>query len=432
MTPQCQFTVMAPVVPGRERALRSLLDSMNALPGCAEPRNPILPFGAFPQLHFARLVLLDDATMGDLALHGKLRPATARYLVLMGDCDGLARDCLADMAQRAGAGLRMLFSHCERFAAQGDLLGWMLAHDRPAAVFYVHRRGRTVQQVREERALRLALAARVPRQPVASGAEAQQRRRELIAFVDAEIRAGRLALTPPLPAPLSWRAANLLHLIAVPLLGLMAMPFLVVLLPLLAVVLRRHETHDPEFCPAPATAAVLAMQRLEDHDLTNQFTASGPVKPGRFRRWLLVVLLALLDYACRHVFNRGHLARVQTIHFARWVLLDDTTRVVFASSYDGGHEAYMDDFINKAGWGLNLIFSNGVGWPRTAWLVKGGARRELDFKRYQRRHQQPSQVWYKAYPGLTLTDIERAGRIRAGLQRQRMSDAQALEWLRLL
>ena len=67
----------------------------------------------------------------------------------------------------------------------------------------------------------------------------------------------------------------------------------------------------------------------------------------------------------------------------------------------------MDDFINKVGWGLNLVFSNGVGWPRTDWLIKGGARREQLFKYYQRRHQVPTQVWYKAYPGLTLVDLER-------------------------
>jgi hypothetical protein len=432
MTPQCEFTVMAPVVPEREGALRALLESMNGLPGCADPRNPILPFGAFAQLHFARLVLLDDGTMGDLTLHGRAPPPRARHLVLMGECDGPAPACLADMAERAESGLRQLFGHCERFDADADLLAWMRAHERPAAVFYVQRRGRTVGQVREECALRLALGARVRRQPVASASEAQQRRRELVAFVDDEVRAGRLTLTPPLPTPPAWRAAHLLNLVGIPLLGLVALPFLVLLLPLLAVVLRMHEKRDPEFCPRPDRAAVQAMQRLEDHDLTNQFTAAGPVKPGLFRRWLLIAVLTLLDYTCRHVFYRGHLTRVQTIHFARWVLLDDKTRVLFASNYDGGHEAYMDDFINKAGWGLNLVFSNGVGWPRTDWLLKGGARHELPFKHYQRRHQQPSQVWYKAYPGLTLTDLERGGRIRAGLERKQMSDAQALAWLKLL
>jgi hypothetical protein len=129
---------------------------------------------------------------------------------------------------------------------------------------------------------------------------------------------------------------------------------------------------------------------------------------------------------------RNGLARAQTLHFARWILLDNNTRVVFASNYDGGQEAYMDDFINKVGWGLNLIFSSGVGFPRTAWLVQGGARREQPFKRYLRRHQRPSQVWYKAYPGLTCTDLDRASQIREGLQRPRMSDAEALAWLRLL
>ena len=29
----------------------------------------------------------------------------------------------------------------------------------------------------------------------------------------------------------------------------------------------------------------------------------------------------------------------------------------------------MDDFINKVALGLNLVFSNGIGWPRTRFLV---------------------------------------------------------------
>jgi hypothetical protein len=114
------------------------------------------------------------------------------------------------------------------------------------------------------------------------------------------------------------------------------------------------------------------------------------------------------------------------------VFIDGKTRVLFASNYDGSHESYMDDFINKAAWGLNLAFSNGFGWPRTDWLLKGGARHELNFKYYQRRHQLPTQVWYKAYPGLTLTDLERNRRIREGFEMHQMTDAQALEWLRLL
>ena len=143
-------------------------------------------------------------------------------------------------------------------------------------------------------------------------------------------------------------------------------------------------------------------------------------------------LLTLIDYTCRHVFTCGFLARVQTIHFAFWAFLDDKRRLVFTSNYDGGHEAYMDDFINKVAWGLNLAFSHGVGWPRTRWLVARGARIENKFKNYQRRHQLPTQVWYRAYPGLALVDLKHNQRIREGLELASVTDAQAQAWLRLL
>jgi hypothetical protein len=424
--------VVAPVAAGREPALRELLSTMNSLPGVVDPGNAVLPFGEFERLHFARLVLLDDTTMLDLQVYGLPVSRVPTYLALIGDCDGRSREFLADLARRAQAGLRRIFSHCEGFDAQGDLLAWLLVHERPASASYVNWVGRTVRQVKQESALQQALAAKVSREPLASGADAQRRRRELIAFVEAEVRAGRLELTPPEPTPLGWQIRKIVHLIGVPLVGLIALPFLIVLLPLFIVQLRTRETSDPEFCPRPAADAVRTMQQLEDHDITNQFTALGPVKPGRFRRWLVIVLLVLIDYTCRHIFTRGYLARVQSIHFARWVFLDDKTRVLFASNYDGSHESYMDDFINKVAWGLNLVFSNGFGWPRTDWLIKGGARRELLFKYYQRRHQLPSQVWYKAYPGLTAVDLARNQRIRTGLERADMSDEQALAWLRLL
>jgi hypothetical protein len=424
--------VMAPLAAGREGSLRLLLESMNSAPGTADPGNAVLPFGAFERLHFARLVLLDDPTLADVEAYG-LRPSKAPlHLAFMGDCDGPARHMLADLAQRAGPGLRRIFAHCEGFDEDGDLLAWMLARDTPVAANYVNWVGRSVLQIRQESALQRALSAKVVRRPLTSGAEAQAARRGLMAFVEAEQHAGRLALSPPERTPLRWRIAKLANAGAVPVVGIIALPFLIVLSPWLVYLLRTRETSDPDICPRPQTGALQALQDLEDRDVSNQYTAIGTLKPGRFRRELLSVLLLLVDYACRHVFTRGHLARVQTIHFARWVFIDDKRRVVFASNYDGGHQAYMDDFINKVGWGLNLLFSNGLGWPRTRWLILGGARIEQSFKRYQRRHQIPTQVWYKAYPGLALVDLKRNQRIREGLQRERMSDAQALAWLRLL
>jgi hypothetical protein len=431
VTPQSQFTIVAAVRAGRESALRALLASMTSQPGMADPKNALVPFGEFERLHFARLALLDDPTLGDVESYGLRPPQLPVYLAFLGDCDGPAHDCLADIARRAEAGLRSIFAHCEGFEG-GDLLAWMKAHDLPISASYVNWVGRTVQQIREESALQQALAARVNRAPIVSGADAQQRRRELIEFVQTETAAGRLKLTPPRPTPLTWWLARIANAVVVLSLGLLALPFLIVLAPLLILRLRRLETTDPEICPTPDPAALLDLQLIEDFDVTNQYTALGSVKPGWFRRGLLKLILVAIQFACRNIFTRGYLARVQTIHFARWVFLDNKTRVMFTSNYDGGHQAYMDDFINKVGWGLNIVFSNGIGWPRTDWLITRGARREMQFKYFQRRHQLPTQVWYKAYPGLTLINMTRNARIRVGLERGQMSDAEASAWLGLL
>ncbi|MDF0673332.1 MAG: hypothetical protein P0120_03165 [Nitrospira sp.] len=424
--------LVAQVAPGRERGLRDLLETMNSDPGMADSANAVLPFGQFERLHFARLVVLDDPTLGDIEAHAVPRPNLPVYLAFIGSCDGSAGECIADLAQRADTGLRRIFMHCDDFNADDDLLPWMQAHQHRLAANYINWVGRTVRQVKEESALQRALAAKVPRASLASAAQAQQLRRELIDFVDAEVSAGRLGLTPPDPTPLRWKIAKLLHLVAIPLAGLILLPFLIVLSPLLIFILRTKENSDAEICPPPDRAALLELQRLEDYDVTNQYTAFGSVKPGLFRRWLVTMVLTLIDYTCRHVFTRGFLARVQTIHFAFWAFLDDKRRLVFTSNYDGGHEAYMDDFINKVAWGLNLAFSHGVGWPRTRWLVARGARIENKFKHYQRRHQLPTEVWYRAYPGLALVDLKRNQRIREGLELAHVTDTQAQAWLQLL
>jgi hypothetical protein len=432
VTPQSQFLLLAPVRECDGPGLRGLLATMNSAPGMADPANALVPFGQFERLHYARLAVLDDPTIDDIEAHGIPPPILPLYLAFLGSCDGPADECIADLAGRAGAGLRRIFAHCDGFDAQTDLLAWMKSHQRPLAASYINWVGRTVRQIREESALRRALAARVPRLPLGSGWEAQQLRRELIDFVDTEVSAGRLGLTPPDPTPVRWQVAKLLNLVAIPLAALILLPFLIVLAPLFIFVLRTKEESDPEVCPPLDPAALVELQKLEDHDVSNQYTAIGTVKPGLFRRWLVTVLLVLIEYTCRHVFTRGFLARVQTIHFAFWAFLDNKCRLIFTSNYDGGHEAYMDDFINKVAWGLNLAFSHGVGWPRTRWLVARGARIEDKFKRYQRRHQVPTEVWYKAYPGLTLADLKRNQRIREGLERVCVSNAQAEAWVQLL
>jgi len=432
MTPQSLFMLVAPLEASRVEPLRTLLASMNLRPGEADPENPLVPFARFDRLHFARFLVLDDPTVDDITVYGLPRPGFGASLAFLADCDGPTDAFLADLVGRAGDGLRRIFAHCRGFTAGGDLLGWMKAHAVRPAASYVNWIGRTVRQIREEAALREALLAYLDREAAAlAGTEASRIRGRLREFVAAERQAGRLTLTPPEPTPLAWRVGELLHAVGVPLLLLLLAPLFLLYLPLFAFQLRRRERRDPEITPRPDPDRVRRLAELEDHDVTNQFSAIGTVKPGLFRRTIVVFILWILDYGMRHLYNQGYLTRVTTIHFAHWTFLDGKRRLFFASNYDGSLESYMDDFINKVAWGLNLAFSNGVGYPRTNWLILDGAKDEQKFKHFLRRHEMPTEVWYKAYPGLSSVDLQRNARIRQGLEQPEMTATEASQWLSL-
>jgi hypothetical protein len=430
MIPQDNLIVLAEVAEARVEALRALLSTMTltGAPGTADPANALLPFGVFDTIHFARLVVLADNTLADRAPYPQLPRTEPTYLCLMADCDGDATALLERIAREC-PGLKRIFEFCVDFDASGNLESWLKAHRIRASTSYVNWLGRTVSQVQEEARLRELLREALPR------LAAQEPHLQL-----SELRAAvrdKAPLTPLPPTPSDWRNRNLAHFlipIVIAAICLIVFPFVTVPLAVVGLIiflieLRRRELSDP-IVENPYDAAWVAKLRLgEDHDVTNQYTAMGSIKPGRFRLNLELVILYATDWAARHIFTRGGLGRIGTIHFAHWILIDDQRRAFFCSNYDGSHEAYMDDFINKAGFGLNLSFSSAIAYPQTDWLIKKGAWREQDFKRFQRRHQIPTDVWYKAYPGLTARDLARNSRIRNGFEKATMSDDEIRRWL---
>jgi hypothetical protein len=432
MTPQSSFMIQATVSPQREAELRLLLASMNHEEGSADPLNTLVPFREMEQLHFARFVILDDGTLNDITAYGLSRIDYPLSLVFLGDIDGSTDAFFRELVKRADDGLRRIFSHCEEYRAEVDLLSWIKERSVSPAANYVNWLGRTVQQVREEDILRQRLEDFL--QVNTNSFPAMSTRYVMSAMqrhVEAEQAAGRIVLSPPAQTPLGWRLRNLINLIGIPLVLLVLLPLILIYLPFFLLQLRRREKSDPVIAPRvdPAHADLLAA--IEDHDVTNQFSAMGSLKPGLFRRMTITLVLLAIDYTAKHIFNRGRLARVTTIHFARWVFLDGGRRVIFASNYDGSLESYMDDFINKVAFGLNVVFSNGIGYPRTNWLILDGAKDEQTFKEFLRRHQLPTQVWYNACPGLTALDRKRNALIRDGLERADMSDSEVQEWLQL-
>ena len=430
------------------------------IPGSADPANELVPFGKFDTLHFARFVILEDHTLDDLDPFGPEAsfPNAPVYLAFFGDCDGSASMLLAEFANLAGAGLRKIFAFCEGFDPNCDLLQWMRAHSVKPSATYVNCLGRTVRQIHEEAALHEALRsylAQVLTEEQRDSDQAQKRQRledapqKLRASLIRDVKENGPKLTPHAPTPVGWNLCHVLsyHLAAVLAVILVLLPgvtlsfagafkvytldFLIIAaaLTFFLVQLRRHDTEDPEILTPVTNAHLRALGEIDDYDVTNQYSVVGSLKPGVFAQWTTGVLWWALDVIPPLLYPCGNLGRIKTIHSARWVFLDNKRRALLASNYDGSDEAYMDDFVNKVFFGLNLAFSQAAQYPRTQFLLCEGAHREQEFKNTQTRHSLPTEVWYKAYPGLTLVDIARNTRIRRGLERQTMTEAEIRRWL---
>ena len=94
--------------------------------------------------------------------------------------------------------------------------------------------------------------------------------------------------------------------------------------------------------------------------------------------------------------------RVGTVHDMRFVFLENDTKLLFATAYDGDWDPYIDDFATKITDQMDVLFTACEGWPGIRspkvkdWIVK---------------HQIPAEGWYVAYPDLTVRDILKQQRI---------------------
>jgi hypothetical protein len=142
------------------------------------------------------------------------------------------------------------------------------------------------------------------------------------------------------------------------------------------------------------------------------------------------LVLRILSFSGRHVYVQGALAKIQSIHFARWTLIDGGRRLLFFSNFDGSWQSYLGEFVDKSPAGITAIWSNCVGFPKTDGLTGGGAAWEASFRAYVRDHQTPTAVWYGAYRNLSIRNINNNSRIRRGLVGS-MTDTEARDWLAL-
>jgi len=127
----------------------------------------------------------------------------------------------------------------------------------------------------------------------------------------------------------------------------------------------------------------------------SELTIIVPLAPGGAKR--LRTFLQLLG---------GNLSpgaiKVGTLHDMRFVFFDNDTRMLFATSFDGDWDTYIDDFVTLIPDYLDIIDSAWEGWPG---IRSPGA------KDYLVKHQITAEGWFVANPELSLAEIQRQKRI---------------------
>lgn len=431
MLPQNAVTVCAVIKPESEGNLRQVLQRVND----DIENNELLPFAQISDsLHFARFLILDKTE------HPTAKPA---YLFWMANVDGSIQAFLQAVIAKVRHGIDAIFGHCEDYPV-GDArtddnrLTYLQSKLIKSNAYYINTIGRTVQQIRDEAMLHRAIQEYLDEQAFSSNTSATQIRRSIQEYVKNTPALSSVHF-PRKSLPLWWRLKEKIRFYAIVLVLLVVG---IVLSPAIAVwllIIRHKEKRDIADNHRAALTKLNNLRSHEDYYVQNQFSATGYVKPGIIRLITVKVILFLAQTGLRHVFNNGNLAGVKwlgldgvyTIHFARWILLDNNQRMVFASNYDGSLESYMVDFVDKVAWGLNLVFSNGVGYPKSRWLVFGGARDEQRFKDFIGNHQIPTQAWYSPYGNLSAINIANNAVIRDGLFGN-MTEVQAQQWLQRL
>jgi hypothetical protein len=130
----------------------------------------------------------------------------------------------------------------------------------------------------------------------------------------------------------------------------------------------------------------------------SELTAIAPLKPGGAER-----LRRIFDLTNG---NMDGAQRVSTLHDMRFVFFDDDTRILFATTYDGDWDSYINDFATKIPELMDLLFTNIEGWPG----IDSPA-----VKDFIAGHQIDAAGWFVANPQVTVVDVRRFQRMDQAL-----------------
>ena len=427
MTQQHPLTLVVPVKADRLQQLTTLLEITRADLAKAGPK----PFEATGTIHYARLLLLTPESNAKF-------PVTT--FVLSTDYDGDEDQHLTDLSTKMTDLIDRLYDCCEGYPPDDqrnpDTRKSFLKSIRTKTdAFYAGAPGRSLKQIQQESTLRNYIWDML-KEPVWSGKTAVEVHKEIRTKVlsqnEFEWVKERIVLSKNKWWVIYTASAALLILAL--LYHWIFIAIAIVVGVLVGWIIMLHfffELNDKPLGLTPSRINEAHLQVLEEYeDLhnQNQFSQLIPMKPGRVRT---ITLNALMIYAKIKIlleFEEGKLMGIPTIHFARWLRVDNGKQMLFFSNFDGSWQQYLGDFIDKSGWGLTAIFSNTENFPVTKYLFTGGAYDEEHFLAWSRYYQIPTQVWYCAYPKLSIKNVNNNTYIRHELVRE-LGESEAQKFL---
>ena len=132
---------------------------------------------------------------------------------------------------------------------------------------------------------------------------------------------------------------------------------------------------------------------------SNEFTLIMKLKPGGAER--LRKKLASLANSEESLMDR-----VGTVHDLRFTIFDNDTKLLFASTFDGDWDVYIDDFGSQIPDAIDLAFGEVEDFPGI---------RNPNVKDFIVKNQVTSTFFYSAYPDASVRDIKKAMKIKSGL-----------------
>jgi hypothetical protein len=98
---------------------------------------------------------------------------------------------------------------------------------------------------------------------------------------------------------------------------------------------------------------------------------------------------------------------VGTVHDMRFVFLDNDTKLLFATAYDGDWDPYIEDFASKIPDALDVLLCDGEGYP---------GMHSPKIKEWLASQQIPAVGWYVANPDLTVAETRRLKHIGTAVE----------------